>query len=119
MSAAAKSVYYFSFYLFITGLTLIFIPNVFLSTLQLPETNEIWIRVVGVLVICIGYYYFRMSAAGNAMFLKFTVQARIFVFICFAAFVLLKLAPTILIAFGGFDLLCAAWTWSALKKEKA
>jgi hypothetical protein len=119
MSAAAKSVYYFSFYLFITGLTLIFIPNVFLSTLQLPETNEIWIRVVGVLVICIGYYYFRMSVAGNAMFLKFTVQARIFVFICFAAFVLLKLAPTILIAFGGFDLLCAAWTWSALKKEKA
>lgn len=119
MSAAAKSVYYFSFYLFLTGLTLIFIPNIFLSTLQLPETNEIWIRVVGVLVICIGYYYFKMSAAENTMFLGFTVIARVFVFICFTAFVLLKLAPAVLAGFGVIDLVCAVWTWTALKKGKA
>ena len=57
MTQAAKSVYYFAFYLYLTGITLIFIPNVFLSTLGLPETNEVWIRVVGILALAIGFYY--------------------------------------------------------------
>ena len=116
MTAAAKSVYYFGIYLYVTGLTLIFIPNIFLKTIQLPETNEVWIRVVGLLAFIIGFYYHRSGAANTTSFFKLTIPARVLVFIAFTAFVLLKYASPILIGFGVIDLLGAIWTWTALKK---
>jgi hypothetical protein len=54
-TAAAKSVFYFGIYLYVVAITLVFIPNVLLKTLLIPETNEVWIRVIGVLVFCIGF----------------------------------------------------------------
>lgn len=85
----------------------------------MPETNEVWIRVAGMLVICIGFYYNRAGANNITAFLMYTVIVRVFVFICLVAFVLLNFAAPILAGFGVVDLICAIWTWSALKKEKA
>ena len=118
MTAAAKSVCYFGFYLYVTGLTLIVMPNFLLTTLQLPATNEVWIRVVGVLVFCIGYYYHRAGAGNIHAFLKHTIPTRIFVFLAFSTFVLLKYVSPVLIVFGAVDFAGAVWTWMALKKEK-
>jgi hypothetical protein len=114
MTAAAKSVCYFGFYLYATGLSLIFAPNVLLGLL-----HEVWIRVVGVLVVCIGYYYHRAGAGNIQAFLQHTIPTRIFVFASFTAFVLLKLAPPVLVLFGTADLAGAVWTWFALKKDAA
>lgn len=116
MTAAAKSVYYFGFYLYVVGLTLIFIPNFFLKAVQIPETNEVWIRVVGLLAFIIGFYYHRSGAANTTSFFKLTVPARVLVCIAFTVFVLLKYVSPMLIGFGVIDLLGAAWTWTALKK---
>lgn len=116
MTAAARSIYYFAFYLYAMGITLITVPNLFLRTLQLPETNEVWIRVVGVLALGLAYYYHRSAVQNNIGFIKLTVTVRIFVFLCFTSFVLLDYAPPILIGIGAFDALCAVWTWTALKK---
>lgn len=118
MTAAAKSVYYFGFYLYLTGLGLAFIPNQFLATFQLPETNEVWIRVVGVLVFLIGFYYHQMGRTNYNKFYHLSVIARTIVFLAFICFVALKLAPPMLAAFGVVDLLGAGWTYMALKKEK-
>lgn len=118
MSAAAKSVYYFGFYLYAIGLGLIFIPNQFLTTFQLPETNEVWIRVVGLLASLIGFYYHQMGKQNFRAFYPLTVIARTAVFITFICFVLLKFTSPMLIGFGVVDLLGAAWTYMALKKEK-
>lgn len=118
MTAAAKSVCYFGFYLYVTGLTLIVMPNFLLTTLQLPATNEVWIRVVGVLVFCIGYYYHRAGAGNIHAFLKHTIPTRVFVFLAFSTFVLLKYVSPVLIVFGAVDFAGAVWTWMALKKEK-
>ena len=117
MTAAAKSVFYFGLYLYVTGLTLIFIPNIFLKTLQLPETNEVWIRVMGLLAFLIGFYYHRSGAANNTAFFRLTVPARTLVFIAFIAFVLLDYVSPVLIVFGVVDLLGAIWTWTTLKKS--
>lgn len=117
MTAAAKSVYYFGFYLYLTGLTLIFIPNVFLKTVQIPETNEVWIRVVGLLAFLLGFYYHRSGSANTTSFFKLTIPARILVFVAFTSFVLLKYVSPMLIAFGVIDLLGAIWTWAALRKK--
>ena len=119
MSPAAKSICYFGFYLYITGLTLIFIPNIFLTTLQLPETREVWIRLLGVLVFCVGYYYHRSGVENVKAVFRHTIPTRILVFISFTAFIALEYAPSILIVFGIIDLLGAGWTWMSLKKEKS
>jgi hypothetical protein len=118
MNAAARSVCYFGFYLYVTGLTLISVPNFLLTTLQLPETNEVWIRVVGVLVFCIGYYYHRAGAGNIQAFFKHTIPTRIFVFLAFTSFVLLQYVSPVLIVFGAADLAGAVWTWLALKSGK-
>ena len=117
MTAAAKSVYYFGLYLYLTGLALVFIPNMFLSAFQMPETNEVWIRVVGVLAFLFGFYYHQTGSANVSAFFKLTVIARIVVFVAFTCFVLLKYTSPMLIVFGVIDLLGAIWTWSALKKQ--
>ncbi len=118
MTASAKSVCYFGYYLYLTGLTLIIAPNFLLSTLHIPETNEVWIRVVGVLAFCIGYYYHRAGAGNIHAFFKHTVPTRLFVFIAFVTFVLMDYVSPLLIGFGTVDFLGAIWTWTALKKEK-
>ena len=118
MNPAAKSVYYFGFYLYAVALTLIFVPDFFLETLKMPPTNEVWIRVVGVLAFCIGYYYHRSGAANDVQFCKRTITMRVFVCIAFTAFVLLKYVSPVLVVFGIVDLLGALWTWSALRKSR-
>jgi len=116
MTPAGRSVCYFGFYLYAVGLTLIAVPNSFLHTLQLPETNEVWIRIVGVLAFCLGFYYHRTGIQNNVSFFKLTVPARILVFIAFTFFVLLKYVSPILVGIGAVDLLGATWTYYALKK---
>jgi len=118
MTAAAKSVFYFGFYLYATGLLLIVAPNFLLSTLQIPATTEVWIRVVGVLAFCIGYYYHRAGAGNIHAFFKHTVPTRVFVFLAFCTFVLLNYVSPLLIVFGAADLAGATWTWMTLRKEK-
>jgi len=118
MTASAKSVYFFGIYLYVVGLTLIFFPNLLLRTLQIEETSEVWIRVVGVLAFTIGFYYHRSGAANLTVFLKLTIPTRCFVFVTFLAFALLKYVSPVIIIFGAVDLAGAAWTWLALKKER-
>lgn len=119
MTAAARSVAWFGFYLYAVGLTLILVPNLFLQMLQFPETNDIWIRVVGVLAFNIGYYYHRMGRKNNLEFCRLTISTRIFVFVLFTLFVVMNHVHFMLAAIGGIDLLGALWTWVALQKRSA
>lgn len=118
MTPAAKTVCYFGYYLYGVSITLVFFPNLLLRVLGIPETTEVWIRILGVLVGIIGYYYHRNGAANNRSFFPFTVHARVVVFLSLAAFVLLKMAGPMLIVFGVVDLLAALWTLRALRREK-
>jgi hypothetical protein len=61
MSKSAQSLFVFSIYLFTLGLILLIIPNFILSIFSVPETQEVWIRVVGMLVIILGYFDFQAS----------------------------------------------------------
>jgi len=114
---AAKTVLYFGFYLYVTGLTLLVAPNFLLSTFKMPVTEEVWIRVVGVLVTAIAFYYHQIGSKNMEAMLPLTVVARVFVFLSFVAFVVLQFVSPILLVFGAIDLLGAVWTWMALKKK--
>lgn len=73
MSKSAQSVFVFSVYLFVFGIILIVIPNVLLNLFSFPETNEVWIRVVGMLVFILGYYYFQASRSEIKKFFQWTI----------------------------------------------
>ncbi len=116
MTPASKSLYYFGFYLLITGITLTIFPNALLSMLQIAETSEVWIHVLGAVVFGIGLYYVFMAPSNNILFLTLSVYTRAAILVWFTVFVLIGWAPVQLILFGLLDAAGAAWTYTALKK---
>jgi hypothetical protein len=117
MTAAARSLYYFGFYLMLTGVTLTVAPNLLLSLFGIPTTTEVWIRVLGNVVFTLGLGYVVVAPSNLRLFLVYSVYARAFVFVMFGVFVALDIAPWQLILFGVVDLAGAAWTYSGLRRE--
>jgi hypothetical protein len=117
MSKAATSVFAFGVYLGGLSLILLLIPNFLLSVFGMMETEEVWIRVVGMLVLFLAVYYTQMAREENATFFWLTVYLRSAVILFFVLFVLLKMASPMLILFGAVDLAGGLWTWSALHKK--
>ncbi len=117
MGKSARSVYLFSLYLFGLGAILVLVPNVLLGMFGMPETGEVWIRVVGVLVLVLGLYYFQAASNELIPFLRASVYGRGAVLVFFTGFSLFGLAPVTLILFGAVDALAAFWTFTALKSE--
>ncbi|MEK6283802.1 MAG: hypothetical protein AABN95_25885 [Acidobacteriota bacterium] len=119
MSQAAKSLFVFGIYLCGLGLILLLVPNLILQAFGVPPTNEVWIRINGMFVLCLSFYYVQTARNELTSFIRWTVWTRIAVIFYFAAFVLLVSAPKELLLFGSIDLLSAIWTWLALKKDEA
>ena len=119
MSLAAKILFVFGIYLFGLGLILLFVPNLILQFFGVPPTNEVWIRINGMFILCLSFYYVQAARNELTIFIRWTVWTRIAVIFYFAAFVLSVSAPKALLLFGLIDLLSAIWTWLALKKDEA
>ena len=117
MTAASKSLYYFGFYLLLTGVTLTVAPNMLLSLVQIEEAKEVWIHVLGPVVFVIGMYYVFMAPSNNTLFLTLSVYARLSIFIWFTVFVVIGWAPAQLMLFGVVDLAGAVWTYVGLRKK--
>ena len=119
MTGAARSLFVFGIYLAALGVLLLLFPNQLLRIFGAPPTNEIWIRVNAMFVICLAYYYIKAARHGVTAFIRWTVWGRAAVIIYFVAFVLLAGAPKPLLLFGVIDLLCATWTFLALRNDTA
>ena len=119
MSKSATSVFVFALYLFVIGLTLLVVPNLLLGLFGIPETGEVWIRVVGTVVTILGYYYLQAARNELTAFFRATVYGRTAVLVFFIAFVVLKLAPPALILFGAIDAAGAMWTALCLRTPPA
>ena len=118
MSKSSLSVFVFGLYLAVLGIVLVVAPNFLLGMFFMPSTTEVWIRVVGVLVLFMAFYYIQVARKEMKDFIKLTVYTRSSLIIFFAAFVLLGWASPPLILFGVVDLLGAIWTGLALRSEK-
>ena len=115
MSSAAKSVYYFGFYLLIIGISLTVFPNALLSLFQFQPATEPWIHVLGAVVFNIGLLYVFMAPTNNTLFLTLTIYLRAAVLVYFTSFVVMGWAPWQLITFGLVDMAGAVWTYVAMK----
>ena len=119
MSKSATSVLVFGVYLVLLGLLLVIVPNVLLRIFGFAMTTEVWVRVVGVLVLCLAFYYVQAARRELLEFFRWTVIVRSFVFVCLALFAALKLAAPVLALFGFVDLLGSVWTAVCLRQSRS
>jgi len=110
MSPSAISVFVFGIYIVLIGSGFLFIPNAVLPLFKLPKTNEPWIRVLGIIIAILGFYY--IIAAQNELmpFFWATVVGRFAILISFIMLVVTKKAPPVLIMFGVIDAAGGLWT---------
>lgn len=119
LSPPAKSVLVFGVYLLLLGALLVLAPNLLLKWVRIAATAEVWIRLVGMLVLIIGGYYVLGGLADLRVFMRWTVAMRASVPVFLVAFVLTGLAPPVLILFGVVDLAGAAWTaWALMRNSQ-
>jgi hypothetical protein len=118
LRSPAVTVRVFGIYLLGLALVLMTIPNTLLAIFGIGNTQEYWIRVVGMLAGLIGYLYARYAPHGDRTFFGLTVQTRASVILFFLAFVLFASAPWQLLLFGVVDLAGAGWTWWTLAADK-
>ena len=118
MSKAARSLFVFGIYLILLGIFLIVLPDVLLSLFQVSTTQEVWIRVAGMLVMFIGIYDLVAARGEFAPFIQWSVYVRTSAILFFIAFVVLGLVEWPLILFGVIDLLGAAWTQLEIRRQK-
>jgi hypothetical protein len=118
MSKSAFTIKVFGICLLVLGVVLAISPNSLLTLFGMPETTEVWIRVVGLLVFNIGIYYWYAAKCEAESFFQASVYTRSLVIIAFALFAVLNLVRPALIIFGLVDLLGGAWTYLTLRKER-
>ncbi|HEX2779212.1 MAG TPA: hypothetical protein VHM30_06925 [Gemmatimonadaceae bacterium] len=116
MSAAARSLFVFGLYAVLAGLGLILVPATVLGLLGFPPTADGWVRVVGVLAVCVGAYH--VVAARNELqpYLRASVPVRIGFAAGLAALVGTGRMPRALLLLAAVDLLGALWTAFALRQ---
>lgn len=118
MNKSSYTLFYFSIYLLVTGLILLLSPNTLLGLFGLPHTEEIWIKVVGMLVLFLGFYYQDAARNNYLSFKRLSVKLRWMVLFFFCVFASLKWVDPMLIAFGVIDVAGALWTHNELRKER-
>lgn len=117
MSKSAFSAKVFAVYLFFAGTALAVVPNFVLSMLFIPQTSEVWVRVIGVIAFMIGIYAWDAATHEAKSFFVTSVYTRCIVFAAFAVFAALGLGSPMIILFGVMDLLGGIWTHYALKAD--
>ncbi|HEX6747631.1 MAG TPA: hypothetical protein VF092_10110 [Longimicrobium sp.] len=119
MSKPARTMFVFGIYLALLGLTLVAVPNLLLGAFGFPPTQEVWIRVVGMLVFILAFYYLEAARHEWEGFTRLSVPARMSVIVFFGVFVLAGLVSPMLLLFAVVDFAAAAWTHFALRAARA
>ena len=107
-----------SIYVLLTGLQLVFVPNMLLGIFGFDETSEVWIKVLGLVVISLSFIYYALHKSGNAEVATASMWARFFVGAGFILLVVSGQTKAAMVLFAGVDIATATWTWFELKKAK-
>ena len=107
----------FAIYLAFLALAFVFFPNPIITFFGFKPVTAVWIRILGYILGALSFFYLMAIRAEATNFFLWTVYARLPIFIVFLAFVVLDLAPPILLAFGVFDTGMGILTGLALRKE--
>jgi hypothetical protein len=118
MSNAAKSILAYGIYLVGLGGVLLVAPDLPLPFFGIALAKDFWIRILGMTVLFLGYYFIRAGRSDVKPFFEWTLYPRGTIFFVFGALVLLGLAPINLLLFTPPDILFTVWTFLALRADK-
>jgi hypothetical protein len=107
----------FSIYMLLQGLALLVLPNLLLGLFGIPETQEAWIRLIGIALVILAYYYYQCVKHRITVFYSFTVPTRVFQFIAIAIIAGLEMISPIVVGFALVEMGFGLWTFWELKKE--
>ncbi len=106
-----------SIYVILTGLQLIFTPNLLLGMFGFEPTTEVWIKVLGIVILPLSLVYMAVAKSGNHGAIRATVFSRLFVGAGFVLLAVFGQAKMNIILFAGIDIATAVWTWFELKRQ--
>lgn len=116
MSRAARTIYVFSAYLLVIGAVLAVTPNTLLTLVGVAETEEVWIRILGVVSVLLALYYFDAARNETRSFFAATIVGRAFSASALVVFWATG-SPWQLLIFAGIEVAGAAWTYAAMRGE--
>jgi hypothetical protein len=119
MSRAAQSIFYFGLYIALLGALLIFFPNVLLELVNVPPTDEVWIRLAGMLLLFMGFFYAQAGRSNLVPFFKWTLVTRGVAFFFVLGFWMGGFVSWVILAFWLGDFAGLLWTWLTLRAEKS
>jgi hypothetical protein len=109
----------FGIYIFVVGLSFIFIPNLVLPLFGFATTTEVWIRVLGLLTTILGTYYLYCAYHNLRLFFRATVFGRMAFCVGLITLAVLGLGGPMLIILGLIDLMGAVWTGLSLRVSES
>lgn len=117
MSQAAKSVLIFGFYMMGEGLILLLIPNILLTVVNISKTEEFWIRLLGLSLAVLGYYYIKAARAEMREFFSWSVHIRFIQFGVVALLISLGIVHPVIIFFSAIEFASGIWTYYSLQAK--
>lgn len=119
MKNSSLSMAVFGMYMAALCPLLLFVPSWFIGLFGFAPVDDVWIRVLGMVLGLLTFYYLMAVREGLETFYQWTAYARMTIIFFFGAFVALDLAPPILLLFGAFESGCGLWTFFALRRERS
>ena len=119
LSKPAQTLVIYGWYVILfLALPFLLVPGLLLPLVGMAAPTDVWVRVVGMTTLFLGFYYIQMGRHELTDFFRWSVYARLLVPVFFVVFVLLGLAPPVLIAFTIPDIIFATWTALTLRGAK-
>lgn len=118
MSNAARSLFVFGVYAVLAGALLLLVPGLVLSSLGFPAAADGWVRVVGVLAVCVGAYHLVSARHELQAYLRASIVVRLGFAFGLAGLVVTEQMPRSLLLFAAVDLVGAVWTALALRSPR-
>lgn len=112
MSPGARSLAVWTGYVVILGAVLLLFPNWLLSIFQIEETGEVWVRIVGMLLIALGPYYWTAVRGEFVPMIEASIWVRWGIVVTLVSLAL-TVGPWQLVLFATVDFLGGLWTFLA------
>ena len=109
------SIYAQAVYMLLAGPLLVLAPNTLMTLVGIPPSSEFWPRVLGLLVSVVALFYLAIAREGYTKLMRLTVLERLIFCAGLVVFVLLDIAPTVLLLFAAVETALAVWTYIEIR----
>ncbi|MCM2371557.1 hypothetical protein [Aporhodopirellula aestuarii] len=120
MNRAQFSTYVWSAYLLSAGAMILIAPTSLFTWVGLHDPgNGMWLRLSGMLLGTMGYFFLEAARADNRQFMLWGARARMIPILFLSLFVIQGLESPLVLSCGILDVFTGLWTLHALRADAA